>query len=88
MPINKNVYISPVHSQPEKAREQDERIREAMKDAETRPEILRNLTLELKPHIIKIVEVAFRKYCNAHSADEGLEDLEWQRFKKILNRVL
>jgi hypothetical protein len=43
---------------------------------------------KVKPILMDIIEQAFRKYCKAHGADIGLEDLEWKRFQKILNEML
>ena len=43
---------------------------------------------QLKPMLVSIVERAFRRYCNAHGAAKIVEDLEWTRFKKILNGML
>jgi hypothetical protein len=38
--------------------------------------------------IINISEQAFRKYAKAHKASAELEELEWQRYKKILQSTL
>lgn len=38
--------------------------------------------------IINISEKAFRKYAKAHKASAELEELEWQRYKKILQSTL
>ena len=43
---------------------------------------------QLKPMLISVVERAFRHYCKAHGAPEAQEELEWKRFKKILNGML
>lgn len=49
---------------------------------------IEELEKELKPVLIGLIERAFRKYCKAHGAKPDVEDLEWSRFKKILNRML
>lgn len=43
---------------------------------------------ELKPLLLGIIERAFRRFMNAHGAPKDVEDLEWTRFKKILNGML
>lgn len=49
---------------------------------------LAKLKLELKPFILQIAEQAFRIYAKAHKADQNIEDLEWLRFKRILEKKL
>jgi len=42
----------------------------------------------LKPLVLSIIEQAFKRYCNAHKATNEIRELEWKRFKKILNEML
>jgi len=49
---------------------------------------IEGLEKELKPLIIGLIEKAFRRYVHAHGTTQEVEDLEWTRFKKILNRML
>lgn len=43
---------------------------------------------ELKPLLVSIIEKAFRRFMKAHNAPADMEEIEWMRFKKILNRML
>ena len=75
MPFKRNVHIQPFHDQGVKARIESEQE-------------LKELSLGLKPFVVKIVERGFRDYCKAHRAPKAQEDLEWERFKKILMKHL
>lgn len=74
--MKRNVYIQPHHDKGERERIKSE------------SEGLKNLAAKLKPHIIDIMEKVFREYCRKHGATLEQETLEWERFKKILNRTL
>lgn len=71
--MKKNVYVNARHSELEE-RKFDVDIGEVEK--------------QLKPMIVGLVEKAFRKYCKAHGADIKTQDIEWQRFQKILSKTL
>lgn len=75
--MKKNVFIQPHHDKGERERAKSE-INEPY----------RKLAEALKPHIMVIVERAFRTLLRGHGAPKEAEDLEWERFKKILNRTL
>ena len=85
--MKKNVYIKPIHSEGERLRKIDEAAQLAM-ITKSPKDLYEELAIQMKPLIIQIVERAFRRYCKAHSADIGIEELEWKRFKKILNGML
>lgn len=57
-------------------------------DAKIYESDLARLKLELKPYIIQLSEKAFRIYAKQHKADKNTEDLEWLRYKKILEKTL
>ena len=42
----------------------------------------------LKIEVTKIIERAFRQYCKAHKASIEVENLEWKRFNKYLQKTL
>lgn len=42
----------------------------------------------MKPALMKVIEVAFRRYVQCHGVNGEMEDLEWTRFHKILDKVL
>lgn len=77
--MKRNVYIQPHHSKGERERIESEALRH---------ESTKKLAEKLKPHLIDIMEHVFRRYCRAHKATKAQEELEWERFKKILNRTL
>lgn len=46
------------------------------------------IAINLSTYLEKIIESAFRDYCQAHSASKDIENKEWQRFRKFLIRRL
>ena len=47
-----------------------------------------SLAEKLKPEIINIVETSFKQYARAHHAPVEMQELEWKRFKKFLEKNL
>lgn len=80
MPFKKSVKPKDFHNEGE--------LRRKASEKEVLEKAINLLAEELKPQIVSIVERCFRRYCQGHRAPKELEELEWQRFKKILNGML
>lgn len=90
MPFKREVKPKPFHNADELKRKADEKAKSEQDpfSSETSDAIAEFLAKDLKPAIMKIAEKAFRRYCELHSADKALEDLEWRRFSAVLRRML
>lgn len=71
--MKKNVFVAPRHSAEE----------ERKFDADVGDQVAL-----VKEFIITVSERAFKKYAKAHGANESQQEQEWNRYKRILSKML